>query len=1142
MKKNISKLKVLVLSVLILLFFLRLSLPQYVKYLLFPLLFVTVILFFLELIQKQIVIFGKKIFKIELFSPLVVITLFYIGAYILTQDRQNMLTRDFVNVFSVFSVSFILWIFISNDGNLKNVIFHFRKFVLISSTAVAALGLVKLYFQLHGVEFYFLKPDGFGYPEGTSLAVDDNFFTLVSLFGFIFILPILFKRTRLSQRILYQLILVALFFNIFFSTSRRGIVIASTILVGTFFIWILSICFKHEKLRVFRINTYGFGLISFSIVSIIFYLLVYIAPIERNQWLSYSSYNQNEVHNYANALTLSINSIFKGEVGYQEINCKIWQSNFDSRYPYSGWASGNYTSVSILDGGKKGMLPPDAVGAKVDKTVGATFWRGNAYYFSKLFDGKIEHGKRYAASLYCYVSSDFNGDWVRINSSPPKGLTVAYYDMKNKGTWQKLQTSFYGDSINYTTYFYFCKEKSTTLDSLNGYVIFAYPEIKEIKFDPRLPITWAGAQFDEIILQAKSNASILPDSTISFKFNNRAINVKDSLIYAVSNIYTLCNDKELRNVITIYAYVSEDFNGDEVYLRASGRYRGLGINRYNLANKGKWERLYLSLSPENSNVDVNIGFKKIINGTKDSLKGYVLFAYPQKKIMQFDSKNPITWAERKYKEFKPNIGINAGIVPVNSIGYLVDKESDFVQSKSSRNYVTYTRIGKKNVLNEKRYISSVYCYVSKDFNGDKVKLGSWGKFFGSSSDYYDLNRKGEWQKLFLNNYGDSSYVEPFLYFEIPDNKIIEWLKGYVVFACPEFDILDYSPSNPSSYSKTTFKQEYPLVGESSGIIPQNVTGFRLDRTAIGMKWKNIYHSTTEFLNIPTFSGDSISASVYCYVSDDFDGNDVRLEIKGKIKGQTIARYDLKNKGKWVKLEIKTLSDGNERVSGILFFSQKDVSDFSTLKGHVTFAYPIIKVVKSKTTNVSQFNRVKKSNETKIFKSSFFPLLQIFSNAINSAPDSLNVEPQFHKEMIKDHFSGPRLDRWRYALYIYKHEYKWWQRIIGGGFGFTRKFANMFNEPEVKHDYDYPHNPFLGVLLYSGIIGLIAYIWFLFRAIYYYWLYKKEYWTLGLCFGVTFFFAFFSANTPFDPAIMGVLTILPYFIHYYHLKENLQTND
>jgi hypothetical protein len=1076
------------------------------------------------------------------FLPLVLISLFYIVAFLLTSGKQDMLFRDFINAFCVFVFIFILLFLIRSEKEFSTVISLFRNCAIIINTVIAFLGLVKLYCQLMGIEFSFLRVEGLGYPGGSSLAIDNNFFSLICLFGIILILPLLFKNQLFFKRILIQLSLFILLFNIFLSTSRRGFIIALAVMSGFITFWGLSVILKNEKLKQFRKNSLGFGIVSLLSISLVVFLLVFISPLERQKRISFSKYDQAEVHTFINYMTLSVKSIFRGETEYQDINREIWETNFDSRYPYTGWASGNYSPVSVLTGENVNIVPEGAIGAMVDKTTGSSSQNSNNSYYSKLFEKNEKSGKRYLASVYCYVSPEFDGDWVRINSSGKvKGFMTSYYNLQQKGKWQKLETSFYADSGKFATRLNLSKLNSGFLDSLNGFIVFAYPELKEINFDPRSPITWAGAPFEEISKLPGRNAGIVPEGSVAYKFDSNAFLTKDSLKYASSYLFQLdTSGNKTRNIVSIYVWASEDFNGDEVYLGASGKYNGLGISNYDLANKGKWQKLFISVSSLKNNVNIYFNINKIITDESDSLRGDVLFAYPNVEPMELNPLNPITWATRKYKEVKKLPGDNSEIVPVNSIGYLIDNESNFSLSRASLKYTTSTNLGKFPVERGKRYISSIYCFVSKDFNGEKVRLGAQGKIYGSKSDSYDIDRRGVWQRLYLNNYGDSSYVSPSIAFEIPKGKDVKYLKGNVVFAYPELNVVDYYPGNPVSYSKTTFKREFPLTGDDSDLLPPGIAGYRLDKTAEGRILKNNFLTSTPYMSLPVTSGDSVYASVYCFVAKEFNGNDVYLRISGGIKGNILSKFDLKNTGKWIFLKVQGVATIDGRITGELIFSKTGVTNFSTLKGYVTFAYPLLQIVKQKNKLISYEVNLTQNRSECVQSASLFSFMQQFTQGGTQQEDSIFTDVGFQIDLLNNGFSGPRLERWRYAFYIYKKEYTAGQKLIGGGFGYTREFAKMFFREE--RDFDYPHNPFISVLLYSGLIGLIAYLIFIYKAVYYYWIYRKKYWAFGLCFSVAFFFAFFSANSPFDPGIVGVFSIIPYLIHYYHQKESKTTVD
>jgi len=138
------------------------------------------------------------------------------------------------------------------------------------------------------------------------------------------------------------------------------------------------------------------------------------------------------------------------------------------------------------------------------------------------------------------------------------------------------------------------------------------------------------------------------------------------------------------------------------------------------------------------------------------------------------------------------------------------------------------------------------------------------------------------------------------------------------------------------------------------------------------------------------------------------------------------------------------------------------------------------------------------------------------------------------DTISNSFIGDRVSRWEFAFKIFSKEYNWKQKLLGGGFNFLNWYGYYFDKNKTRSDY--PHNPFLSVLLYSGIIGLIFYLILMYKVFYYYIKYFKEYKILAIFFIITFFFSFFSAGNPFDPPIMGFLVILPFFIHSVHERE------
>jgi hypothetical protein len=137
--------------------------------------------------------------------------------------------------------------------------------------------------------------------------------------------------------------------------------------------------------------------------------------------------------------------------------------------------------------------------------------------------------------------------------------------------------------------------------------------------------------------------------------------------------------------------------------------------------------------------------------------------------------------------------------------------------------------------------------------------------------------------------------------------------------------------------------------------------------------------------------------------------------------------------------------------------------------------------------------------------------------------------------VTGNFISGRTSRWKFALKIFLKEFNLKQKIFGGGFNFLNWYGFYFLKDKALDDY--PHNPFLSILLYSGIFGLSLYFFLLYKVFVYYLKYIKEYYLFYVFFLLTFFFSFFSADSPFDPPIMGFFILLPFFIHSFHKNDN-----
>ena len=118
-------------------------------------------------------------------------------------------------------------------------------------------------------------------------------------------------------------------------------------------------------------------------------------------------------------------------------------------------------------------------GALYDHRAEASLWSGNAYLLNKLIAKSIKEDQILEFSVFCYVSKEFDGDWVKISIDNDPGkpsLAEDFYDLNTKGVWQKLQLRVEGESGVMPAHFFFARHHCNSLEELQGYVLFAYPQ------------------------------------------------------------------------------------------------------------------------------------------------------------------------------------------------------------------------------------------------------------------------------------------------------------------------------------------------------------------------------------------------------------------------------------------------------------------------------------------------------------------------------------------------------------------------------------------------------------------------------------------------------------------------------------------
>jgi hypothetical protein len=355
-----------------------------------------------------------------------------------------------------------------------------------------------------------------------------------------------------------------------------------------------------------------------------------------------------------------------------------------------------------------------------------------------------------------------------------------------------------------------------------------------------------------------------------------------------------------------------------------------------------------------------------------------------------------------------------------------------------------------------------------------------------------------------------------------------------------------NPYDPDSgWGTRKHKTIYPLTGKNIEIVPEGSKGYLMDKTCNSSSRSGNAYSYSTISNETVTKNKTLDASVFCYVSEDFDGTWALLTCEGATTGKKESEYDLKYKGTWQKLHLKVnCLDGNAPV--YIYFSKFNVTDFSSLKGYIIYAFPKVEIAE-KSDSLS-FLKLRRLGTIDAFKySSMLPLCLPQNNdadplrkwlAAKFSEDTTytHYRSRISIDTISNSFYAARVMRWQFAIQLFKNEFNLKQRLFGGGFNFLNWYGFYFLKDKTLSDY--PHNPFLSILLYSGIAGLILYLVLIYNVFRYYIMYRKEYYLFCTFFLITFFFSFFSAGSPFDPPIMGFFILLPFFIHSIHKKIDI----
>jgi len=654
-----------------------------------------------------------------------------------TNDYTVLVFRESLTVLYFIFLTLTFFFIIQSDEQFQYFLKEFLKQILIISVLSTILGLTKFILHLYGIDLQFLAKNGL-YPEGTSLKLDHNFYSLTSFFGILLIIWKLQKPLQKRIYIVYQLLIFLFTINIFYSTSRRGFFLLAIFII----LLVVSVLFNKTKLVLIkkfhtvlkRMNLYLLLTLLFIASNILF--IWGINPETKLKIMRITGIQTWTIKNEITNALFDYLTIFTRKIDINQLNNQIWSYHFDPKDPASGWANYNYIPEFPLEGKGSENIPKGTIGYKLDRTSLGTFWQGSFYSITPIGDTYINHQEAILASVYCYVSGEYNGGPVSISASGEiYGKAVHEYDLDVRNTWQKLDIMFRGrNSSRISLSLRFYKDGVNSFDSLSGYVIFAYPVFSVVKTDPKNPDSgWGYLKHTTVFPLKGEGVEVIPPGTKGYKLNHTVngyfIKTKAVAATTIERVQLEIGENATAQV---FCYVSEDFDGAQVAIGSEGGYsKGDIRHEYNLLKKGTWQLLDINFIAIRQEVPIFLVFTRLESENFRNLKGYVIFAYPEiRKSLNTDTtsffpKRIQTGSGKKY--LPGGVGmINYIISEKNIILSLMNIfmhkqtiESDSLVITPSKNVLAGGRIDRWRFA---------YQYFKKEHN-------TYEKLFGGGFDY-----------------------------------------------------------------------------------------------------------------------------------------------------------------------------------------------------------------------------------------------------------------------------------------------------------------------------------------------------------------------------------------------------------------------
>jgi hypothetical protein len=224
-------------------FILRMALPFTLYLLIFCL--VATIFSSYKSILENIKAFSFRNYK--LFIPFLLTIICFMLPVLLVGPNKNLVLKELMNVPLVMLIMYLFIVIVPNAAVLNKFITLFARLYCIIVLVVSCMAAIKFWLLLKGIQLGFLINHE-KYPWGFSLSSDYNFYTVAIFLAFLLMLWYRFEIFPKKWNLLNYLGFALITCNIFYSGSRRGLMLLFVIIV---FQCIYSLI-RFKKLKAFK--------------------------------------------------------------------------------------------------------------------------------------------------------------------------------------------------------------------------------------------------------------------------------------------------------------------------------------------------------------------------------------------------------------------------------------------------------------------------------------------------------------------------------------------------------------------------------------------------------------------------------------------------------------------------------------------------------------------------------------------------------------------------------------------------------------------------------------------------------------------------------------------------------------------------